>query len=165
MKKFLSIATVILLIMVIGCGKLADEHLMELGKDNEEKEQFTEAISNYEKVVKLYPESEYCSEALHRTGLVYANGIQDFEKAVSYFQRVIDEHPESKFAAISQFMIGFTYANSTMDTSKAKEAYEIFIEKYPDHELVSSVEFELKYLGKDINDITELMSLEEKNQE
>ena len=162
MRRILSIAVGIFLIMVIGCGKLADEHLIELGKENEEKEQFAEAVSNYEKLVRLYPESDYCSEALHRTGLVYANGIQDFTKAVSCFQRVVDEYPESKFASISQFMVGFTYANSATDTAKAREAYKLFIEKYPDHELVSSVEFELKYLGKDINDITELMSLEEK---
>jgi hypothetical protein len=46
------------------------------------------------------------------------------------------------------------------DTTKAREAYTKFLEKYPNHELVSSVEWELKYLGKDINEIPELMDLE-----
>jgi hypothetical protein len=43
-------------------------------------------------------------------------------------------------------------------------AYNTFLQNYPDHELAPSVEWELRYLGKDINDIPELKALEAETQ-
>ena len=53
-------------------------------------------------------------------------------------------------------MVGFIYANTTSDTAQARLEYNQFLQNYPDHELVPSVEWELQYLGKDINNIPEL---------
>ena len=78
-------------------------------------------------------------------------------------QKVVDKYPDNKYAAESQFMIGFVYANSAVDTLKARGAYNTFLERYPDHELVSSVQFELKYLGKDINQIPNLMQQQDQD--
>ena len=148
------------LLLMNGCAKLPDERLLEKGKKFEDAEQFSEAIASYEKLVKMYPSSPFCAEALYRAGLVNASGLENFEKAVDTFQRVMDEYADSPFAAQSQFMSGFVYANSVSDTARARLAYNTFLEKYPDHELVPSVEWELKYLGKDINEIPALKGLE-----
>jgi TolA-binding protein len=163
MQKILAVMVSIMILgLIAGCGKMADEKLMQLGKQMEEDEKFEEAAGYYAKLVKMYPESPLAPEALHNEGKVYANGIKDYDKAVAIFGEVVEDYPNSAYAAPSQFMIGFVYANSEMDTVKAREAYEKFIQMYPDHELVPSVEFELKYLGKDINDIPELMNVENK---
>lgn len=162
MKRILAVFLVlsIALGMLTGCGKMPDEKLMALGKQMEDRENFEEAVNYYEELVQEYPESPLASEALHYAGKVYANGIKDYEKAIMVFNDVIDKYPDSPQAAHSQFMIGFVYANSISDTAEARLAYETFKENYPGNELIPSVDFELKYLGKDINEIPELMNLE-----
>jgi TolA-binding protein len=164
MKRILAILMVLALAlgMLAGCGKMPDEKIMALGKEMEERENFEEAIGYYEKLVQDYPESPLAPEALHYEGKVYANGIKDYEKAISVFNEVIDKYPQSPQAAHSQFMIGFVYANNVADTAEARLAYNKFKTSYPDHELNPSVDFELKYLGKDINEIPELMDLDTK---
>lgn len=162
MKQFWTMGILLVLIfgLMTGCGRLADEKLMEMGKQMEEREKFDEAIDYYEKLVQDYPESPLAPEALHYAGKVYANGTKDYDTAVAVFQEVIEKYPNSPYAAHSQFMIGFVYANSVQDTAGARVAYEKFKTDYPDHELIPSVDFELKYLGMDINEIPELMNLE-----
>ena len=164
MKKILNIhlfMSVIAVMVLVSCSRLPDEGLIEKGKRLEEEEKFFAAIKSYEKLVKLYPTSDYAPEALYRAGLAYTNGLQDFNTAISTLERVVDEYPENKFAAQCQFMIGFVYANNAADTTKARVAYTTFIHNYPDHELVPSVAWELKYLGKDINEIPELKVLDQ----
>ena len=53
-------------------------------------------------------------------------------------------------------MIGYIYANVKNDSANALKEYNVFLEKYPDHELAPSVQFEIQWLGKDINDIPAL---------
>ena len=164
MKKLFAVLAILTLaiVMITGCGKNGDVKLLEKAKTYEENEQFDQAIASYEKLIKDYPDSPNCAEAMYRAGLVYTNGMQNFETAINTFSTVIDTFPQSPFAAHSQFMIGFIYANSLSDTVNAKVAYEAFLSKYPDNDLVPSVEWELQYLGKDINDIPELQQREEK---
>ena len=53
-------------------------------------------------------------------------------------------------------MVGYIYANVINDSANALKEYNVFLEKYPDHELVDDVQFEIQWLGKDINDIPAL---------
>jgi TolA-binding protein len=96
---------------------------------------------------------------MYQKALVHANALQEYDIAVSGLNEVLDKFPENRVASRSQFMIGFIYANSVGDTAKAGEAYRVFLKKYPNDELRPSVEWELKYLGKDIDDIPELTTL------
>ncbi len=166
MKKILTTSFFVALgiVWLATCSRLPDEGLMEKGKNYEAQEKFSEAIDSYKKLVKLYPRSPLAAEALYRAGLVYTNGLQDFESAISTMSRVLEDYPESPSAAPCQFMIGFIYANNAADTVNARMAYNTFLQNYPDHELASSVEWELRYLGKDINDIPELKALETETQ-
>lgn len=156
---------VLCLVIGIGCSKLPDDRLLERGKQLEEQEQFADAIKDYEKLAKDYPQSPYAPEALYRAGLAYTNNLQLFDAAITTFERVIDEYPDSKSAGPCQFMIGFIYANNTADTTKARIAYNKFLDTYPEHELAASVQWELKYLGMDINQIPELQGLEQSSTE
>jgi len=153
------------LALIFGCSSLPDEKMMEKAQQYEMNEEFVRAAETYEKIVKIYPRSPYAPEALYRAGLVYNNGLNESEKAISLLDRMIKEYPESdSTAAQCQFMIGFIYANNVADTANARLAYTTFLERYPGHELVPSVQWELKYLGKDINDIPELMNVEDESQ-
>jgi len=158
-----SFAVTVIIISITGCLKLSDEQLMNRAEKLESEEKFSKAAEIYEKVASLHPESPLADSALYRAAIVYTGGLKKFSKAISLFKRIVDEYPESRSAPQSQFMIGYIYANTIGDTTMARSAYKRFLEKYPDHELVPSVRWELKYLGRDINDIPELKNLEGKN--
>jgi TolA-binding protein len=144
-------------LMVAGCAKFPDQKLMKKGEQLERQEKFVDAIKAYEKVAKKYPRSPLAIESLHRVANIYTSGLQDYGRAVEAYDRIVGAYPDStKRAAQAQFMIGFVYNNYMQDTAKARVAYETFLSKYPDHDLADDVQWELKYLGKDINDIPEL---------
>ncbi len=142
------------------CTQLPDDKLMDKAKTLETEEEFEQAVKYYDQLIEDYPSSPFCSEALYRAGLIYTNPIGESSKAISRLRQVIENHPDSKFAPQSQFMLGFIYANNLSDTLMAKQEYTEFLEKYPEHELVTSVKWELKYLGKDISEIPLINELE-----
>lgn len=154
MKRFFSAAvmTAFAILIVAGCGKMPDERMFEKGRKLEARQKFTQAISQYEQLIKKFPKSPQVPGALYNIGNVYMYGLQDYPKAVETFSKIVAEFPDSlKVTAQSQFLIGFVYNNYAPDTSKARAAYKTFLEKYPDNELASSVKWEMENLGKDIN--------------
>ncbi|MBN2030344.1 tetratricopeptide repeat protein [bacterium] len=165
MKKGLFIWSLFIFIFYLGCGNLSDSELIEKAKELENQQEFFRAVEQYEKCAELYPESPLAAEALYRAGLVYINMLSDSAKGISSLKRVVQEYAGHNYAALSQFMVGFIYANTFSDTAQARIEYNLFLQNYPDHELVPSVEWELKYLGKDINNIPELSVIRGGNQE
>ena len=84
---------------------------------------------------------------------------QKYDEAVVKYEQLVELHPRSQFAPQSQFMIGFIYANEIKELEKAKVAYETFLSQYADRSdsgMVASAEWELRNLGKDINEIEDL---------
>lgn len=157
MKKYAVILVgLVIFIGFWGCATKPDRKMLEKAQQLESKEKFAEAIKQYEKIARKFPNDTLSAEALHRVGLIYTNQLQDYQKAVTAFERVAKSYPNTRFGAQAQFMIGFIYNNYAPDTAKARQAYQTFLERYPQHELASSVQWELKYLGKDINEIPEL---------
>ncbi|MBN1893468.1 tetratricopeptide repeat protein [bacterium] len=161
MKRILCTGVVIAVVVMLfsGCAKMPDEKLLVKGKQMESEQKFTEAIASYDKLIGKFPTSPLVPEAIYQKALVHANALQEYDIAVSGLMSVLEKYPENRVASRSQFMIGFIYANSVGDTAKAGEAYRTFLKKYPNDELKPSVEWELKYLGKDIDDIPELTTL------
>jgi len=78
-----------------------------------------------------------------------------FYHAIEDYNTYVKKYPKSKLTPNVEFLIAFTYNNHLSDTLMSKKLYKGFIDKYPDHELKQSAEFELKTIGKDINDIPE----------
>ncbi len=81
---------------------------------------------------------------------------EKFEDAVRIYRKIVREYPKTRKAANSQFMIGYIYANHIRDYEQAKIELNRFIDKYgdvADSGLVAGAHFELKYLGKDIDEI------------
>ena len=145
------------LMLIAGCGGLPDKGLIEKGTALEKQEKFSEAVKTYEKLVKKYPKSPLCIESLYRIANIYTSGMQDYPQAVGAYERIVRDYPDSTArAAQAQFMIGFIYNNYVQDTTKAGIAYRTFLEKFPTHDLADDVQWELKYLGKSIDEIPEL---------
>lgn len=84
---------------------------------------------------------------------------KDFEQSVEEYQRVVSRYPQSRFAVNAQFMIGYIYANFISDYDLARTEYERFLELYSDRadsNLIESVRFELKNLGRDLDEVPQL---------
>lgn len=98
-----------------------------------------------------------------------AQGLQKeekYEEAVRIYRQIVREYPETKKAANSQFMIGYIYANHISDFEQAKIELNRFLEKFSetaDSGLVAGAEFELLYMGKDIDEIEILSELGSKD--
>jgi outer membrane protein assembly factor BamD (BamD/ComL family) len=139
---------------VLGCGeKLTEEQLRANALDFENREQWQEAATMYERMVKAYPQSKFAEETLYRLGVIYANNLKDFQKSVDSYQKLIKKYPKSDLVVQSSFMIGYRYANDMKDLKRAKAAYEEFIKTWPNHELAASVKWELEHLGQDVSEI------------
>ena len=78
---------------------------------------------------------------------------ENYKEAVAEFKELIKEYPKGQHAAEGLFMLGFINANSLKDYKEAEKYYKQFIKEYPDHQLKDDAEYELKYLGKDLNSL------------
>ncbi len=78
---------------------------------------------------------------------------EDYKSAIAEFKELLKEYPKGKHAAEGLFMLGFINANSIKDYKEAEKYYKQFIKEYPDHQLRDDAEYELKYLGKDLNSL------------
>ena len=142
------------LIFVLSCGQsLTEEQLRAKAKDFENKEQWTEAVETYQKLLENFPDSKRADEDLYTMGVIQANNLKDFVESIQTYGSLIEEYPQSIHVMKAAFMIGYLYANDIKDLDKAREAYQVFLQKYPDHELASSVKWELDHLGQDISEI------------
>lgn len=150
----ITITFLLILFFIITCGqKKTVEQLNAEAKRFERDEQFEKAISNFEEIVKNYPQAPNVDSVLFRIGQIYSNNMSDFNSSVKTHDRLIKQCPESQLAAQSLFMMGYHYANSIGNLDSAKIYYKKFIDQYPENELVNSVKWELEHLGQDINDI------------
>jgi len=85
-----------------------------------------------------------------------------YSEAVTGYERLVQVHPRGKYAPQAQFMIGFICANELKQLDKAEKAYKAFLKNYSskaDSGMVASAEWELKNLGKDINEIEDLSTI------
>ncbi len=80
-------------------------------------------------------------------------GKEQYEEAVSTFDKLVENYPQGQRHAEAMFMLGFISANDLKKYEEAEKYYNAFLEKYPDHDLSDDAEYEIKTLGKDINEL------------
>ncbi len=164
MKRFsmYALSIVFLVGMVFStteCGKrLTDKQLYDKADNYERNEQFNKAADVYLSLSKRFPNSKKAPEALFKAAVMYANNLKKSDEAIRLHEHLIRTYPESEYAPQSLFLIGFIYANDIKNYKKAEKYYNNFLKKYPNHELATSVKWELKNMGKDINSIQFLKS-------
>lgn len=78
---------------------------------------------------------------------------ENWKEAESNFYSIVERYPNGEYAAKAMFMVGFINANYSNNLDKAREYYQKFLDKYPDNELADDAEYELKHLGKSIDDL------------
>ena len=110
-------------------------------------------VEEYRLFADMYPTHERAPELLFKAANLRADGLKEYNMAINLFNRIRREYPESSQSEKSLFLIGYTQSEYLKDFVKAKETYERFLQLYPDSELAPSVEAEIQFLGKDIDEI------------
>ena len=138
----------IILLFHAGCG--ANKAELEEQINQHETTINRAANDNYhhDQYISEFPQSEKAPNFLYNAAMISAQNLQNYNKALTYLDQVRRNYPDSDRREQALFMIGYLYSNELGNYERAKIAYESFMEKYPESELTSSVQFELKHLGK-----------------
>jgi TolA-binding protein len=141
------------MITLIGCSKPSAEEMFNKAADSQKADQYDEAISSYQELIKSYPDSARTPEAVYAVGTIYQNYKHSYRQAIQTFRFLVEKYPNHATASNASFLIGFIYNNELKNSDSARMAYEDFLKRYPANQLAESVQFELGNLGKDPSDI------------
>ena len=139
--------------------ELNSESLRDYTKKIYEAGNYGAAVRGYSMWLQKYPDDPLAPSMTYELADLYNKQIRDLIQAVALYDSVVQKYPNSSFAPKALFSEGYVYANELKNYDKAKAIYTAFLAAYPEHEMVPSVKFELKYLGKPIDEIPELKNL------
>ncbi len=125
----------------------------ELYRNNNES---YKALKVLELIISKFPKNELVPKAHYVVADIYLKFLHEPQKAIDIFKEVSSKYQNTPHGPHAQFMAAYIYANVTKDLALAAKEYSLFLEMYPNHELRASVEFELEYLGQDVDDIVKL---------
>jgi len=157
-KQLVTLLLISMLIFSCSDNRTAEQMFRD-GSDQYKQEKISRSIKTFEKLSNIYPDDDLAVKASYRLAEIYAGDLQDFESCVAKYDYIADEYPSHPDAPKARFMAGYTLANIMNDQDRAKIEYEKFIRDYPNHDLVESVQFELRNLGKELDQIEELKGI------
>ncbi|MCD6115987.1 tetratricopeptide repeat protein [bacterium] len=104
-----------------------------------------EAVKNYTKLIKEYPQSPYCDDALLRIAQQkYASGL--YKQAKNEFIEITNKFPNSPLKAKCIFWAGMSlYALGQEDSALMK--FSEILRKYPDTEIANSSKKQIELLS------------------
>ncbi|HDN59968.1 MAG: hypothetical protein DRP91_02265 [Candidatus Neomarinimicrobiota bacterium] len=163
MKDCKVFSSVLVLIMVFimtflvfsGCSKKPEEY-WDRAVSLVKQKKYEEGIDNYRYIAEHFPDDSLAIKAMFAMADIYKNNLNNIDSALAIYRRICYRYPNSDKTPNAMFMIGYIYANDVKDFEKARKSYEDFIKKYPEHILAQSAKWELKYLGKSLDEIPEL---------
>ncbi len=82
-------------------------------------------------------------------------------QALDYYKKILQYYPDGKRAPESLFMLGFINNNDLHKYDEARKYYQEFIQKYPKHELADDAQYELKTMGKDLDQLPFLKDIKD----
>jgi outer membrane protein assembly factor BamD (BamD/ComL family) len=99
MYKHSIIGLLILLLALTACSKKkSEQEYFQTAYDQYNKEQFEDAIQNFEKVLKYYPEGTNAPKAMFMIGFIHANNTKNLEEAKKYYTKFIEKYPQHELA-------------------------------------------------------------------
>ena len=141
----------VMIIMLNGCGKSADDLYTE-GKTLLLKEEtFDKGIKSLVRFEKKFPEDPRTSEVMLALATSYQNR-KNFNEASETFNRLINKYPDSAEAFKGMFLLGYMYYENIKDEKKASTILNEFIKMYPDSELAVSARVLMENVGLPIEE-------------
>jgi TolA-binding protein len=108
-------------------------------------------ITQMDKLISEYPESQYVDDALFEKGRAYVL-LENSQAAAQAFNQLIKEFPQSSLSRKAGIQLGLLYYNDNQP-EKAAVAYKSVISNYPGSEEARVAVQDLKSVYIDLNDI------------
>ncbi|MFO7841347.1 MAG: outer membrane protein assembly factor BamD [Fidelibacterota bacterium] len=156
MKRMLGILLLTVLLIFSCSDNRTAEQMFEDATELYEEQKYERAIRTFDKLSGSYPDDPLAVRSNYRMAEIYGGDLQDFESSIERYLYIAEKYPSHRDAPKARFMAGYTLANVVKDYERAKTQYNTFIRDYPDHDLAESVKFELRNLGKELEQIEEL---------
>jgi outer membrane protein assembly factor BamD (BamD/ComL family) len=86
-------------------GKKTEEELYTQAQNYSEQGDFQSAISTYEDILELYPDSPLAYKARFLIAFVYSENLKDKDKAKENYEEVIEKYPDCDLADDAQYML------------------------------------------------------------
>ncbi|MBI9073403.1 MAG: tetratricopeptide repeat protein [Melioribacteraceae bacterium] len=160
MKIFQQSVLLLAALVLINCTSKNDKDYYDSAKSKIEAKKYSEALTEFETLLKEFPESTYKAEVILEIGKLYhgkvnkeISELESYNRAVTNYLKVYTEYPKYEGSAKALFMSGFILANEIKNLDSAKATYKLFLEKYPNDNLAPSVQSELDNLGMDPDEI------------
>lgn len=141
----------LLLSLLSGCSKSADDLYTEGKTLILNKETFTEGIKTLKLFEKKYHDDSRAPEVVLALAMAY-QGERQYEDAASTYKRLMDKYPASPETYKGMFMLGYMYYDELKDDKKTLSVFTEFIETYPDSELISSAKVLIENIGLPVED-------------
>ena len=132
------------------------EYILNKAESLRKRKMVKEAVEHLMYMTEKYSQHELTPKGQYMLGDLYMNEFRDFTTAIQEYRKVIENYTGSSQEAHALFMIGYIYANVVNDPKSAEIEYNEFLKRFPTHELSPSVEFEIEFLGKGIEEIPAL---------
>jgi outer membrane protein assembly factor BamD len=136
-------------------SSLAQESILALGAVQEKLKKYNKAVQTYQKIIELYPQSQYTDEVLERQykiGNLFLSGVKgkflnlailpSLPQAIKVFTQVTENGPFSEYGRKGQFQLGLAHKKKG-DMTEAISAFQKYIDNYPTAELVSEAYFQI----------------------
>ncbi|HTF80955.1 MAG TPA: tetratricopeptide repeat protein, partial [Cytophagales bacterium] len=123
-------------------GSDVDYILFQKGSVHEILENYTEAMQNYELLIRRYPTSVYYDNALFQKGNIeYVKN--NFESSIKIFTTLINEKQDSKVLPMALLLRGKSYKN-TEKVEQSIPDFQKIIDDYPNSGIVKDAILELQ---------------------
>jgi len=94
----------LLMILLFSCTKtLTEEEYYNAAKEAYTKENFELAVTNFNHIIKNYPQGKRAAEAQFMLGFINANDIKNYDEAKKHYDRFIAKYPEHDLADDAQY--------------------------------------------------------------
>lgn len=113
----------------IGADPGGDYAIFQIANSYYRSDRTYEAVTNFRKMLRIYPWSRLREQAQYNIGYVYFL-MGNYDQAIAEFNTVITKYPGTAWAARAQYNIGDAYYNAGK-YSEAIQAYKMVLEKHP----------------------------------
>lgn len=145
-RSFLVFASLILVLSLTNCSSRQARESYESAKKLSDEKKYSEAVKEFETVIKDYPKNEYAAKSMYELANIYGHqNLPDvkkedaYQKAADYYLKVVNGFPDLPEAGKCAMESGKLYQsllvpNVTKEESlnNAVTLYKKVVEKYSD---------------------------------
>ena len=104
MYKNMIASLLVLFVFFSACSKKkTEQEYFQMAYDQFNKEQYQEAVQNFEKVLEYFPQGENAPKAMFMIGFIHANNTKNYDEARKYYTMFIEKYAQHELAASAEY--------------------------------------------------------------